>query len=483
MMKPLRWLTAAFLCMGVTIPAAAWGPRAQSSIVLAAAHMLSKENAIPLTNLLEHIRAGADVSPVVLTDLMPDAETDPLSAIVAEMNLLQTIRGPRVDPYFAYRLGVLGKLVARITAPMLTADPRYRTLYQADVENRITNVALQSAPRRDVDPPIYFSVVQREAAARQDVIEKEYQTGVGFRGLASQSLPQDISRSVNAVADVWYTILQGRAQVVNVSPDRIRDYHVSALEYYISRRNTRETNAVYDRLTELGVQTPDLRKRIGDMFYDAEQYDRAMQEYRAVLVEQPGRRDVVQRISEYFRQQGDEATKSGRLEAARQAYKQAAEADRLDPGSQEKLIETERRIADRDERQKAAQTALDEAFAMEKAAEDLLRRGDYTGAMEQLAKAEQLYGDVTDEFIEERRAAESGLNNVLKRKAQLKDELLRNAQNFSGSGLSADIQLLIKGKAATLAEEALRELLQKERNSELKRLATEKRERDRLITP
>ncbi len=469
-------LIVVLLCSVFAFTAAAWGPRAQTTLVLAAAHMLSKENAVPLTRLIDHIRSGADVSPTVFEQLMPDATKDPLRAIQDEMALLQTVRGSSIDPYMAYRLGVLGKLVARITSPMLTADPRYRNLYYADVENAIANCPLKSSPRRDVDPAVYFAGVQHEAAVRTDVIEKEYQAGVGFRGVAGQSLSQDVSRSVNAIADVWFTILQGKAQVASISDSRIREYYVDALEYYLARRNTAAVSATYDKLTSIGAQTPEMRKRIADMFFDAEQYERAIQEYRAVLTEQPGRKDVMQRLSEYFKRRGDDAMKAGKLEAAREAFMEAAESDKLDPQAQELLIEAERRIADRDERKKAAQTALEQAFAAEKRAEDSLRRSDFAGAIAQLTEAEQLYGSVSDEFPEERRAAQNGVNNVIKRKNQLRDELLRNAQNFSGSGSSADIVALVKSQQAGLAKEGLSELLEKERTTAVHSMALEKKQ-------
>lgn len=476
MTKKTGYLLTAALFLGVVcLPAAAWGPRAQTTIVVAAAQLLSKENAIPLAKLLDHIRAGADISPTDFDSLFPDATKDPIRTIQDEMALLQNVREVTLDPYLAYRMGALGKLVARITAPMMTADPRYRTLYYADIENNIGNANLKSSPRREVDPPVYFVAVQREAAARSDVIEREYQAGIGFRGVAGQALGQDISRSVNAVADVWYTILQGRAQVVNISETRVREYFIGALEYYLARRNTAEVSAVYEKLVSLGAQTPEMRKRIADMFYDAEQYERAIQEYRAVLAEQPGRRDVVQRISEYYKRRGEQAMKSGRLDAAREAYRQAAEADRLDPDAQQLLLQTEKRIADREERQKAAQTALDQAFAAEKNAEDCLRRSDYTEAMNQLTQAEQLYASVSDEFPEERRAAQNGLNNVVKRKNQLKDEMLRNAQNFSGSGSSGDVLLLVKSRQSELARESIAELLETERNAAIKALAADRK--------
>ena len=115
-----------------------WGPQAIRNIVSGAARLMDKEYGIPLTNLLQEIQAGGSLSQALVEGLIPTAGHDPITAIESEMYLLQAVRGDRVDPYLAYRLGVLGKLTAQLSSPVSEARSTYRTLYDADAEKHIT---------------------------------------------------------------------------------------------------------------------------------------------------------------------------------------------------------------------------------------------------------------------------------------------------------------------------------------------------------
>ena len=64
------------------------------------------------------VEAGARVSNADQTRLYPNFEQDPIGAIESEIFLMQAVRGERIDPYYAFRLGLLGKLVAQSTAPL-----------------------------------------------------------------------------------------------------------------------------------------------------------------------------------------------------------------------------------------------------------------------------------------------------------------------------------------------------------------------------
>ena len=142
----------------------------------------------------------------------PGATTNPIGAIESEMILLEAVRGDRVDPYFAYRLGVLGKLVARICSPLERADSTYRNLYYADVDKKIENVPIDSTSRRVVDPQVYLPQVSRSAADRADVIVEDYKTGLGFGGVAQASLSEDASRLRQEMLQLKDTLDQAQAE-------------------------------------------------------------------------------------------------------------------------------------------------------------------------------------------------------------------------------------------------------------------------------
>src|SRR5690606_28181330 len=134
------------------------------------------------------------------------------------------------------------------TAPMFTANPTYKQQYYGDVERHIERTALATTPRQTVEPETYFRQMMMEASQQESILEQEYAEGTGFQGVGRTALSQDASRSVRAVADVWYTILTGTAAAGGVSDQQIRAYVIDAMQYYIARGNVGEIRAGYDRL-------------------------------------------------------------------------------------------------------------------------------------------------------------------------------------------------------------------------------------------
>lgn len=464
-----RWhglAVAAVLWAGT---AGAWGPQTESAIVTGAARLLSKETALPLTNLLTDIRAGAQIADGELLRLIPEAEAEPVSAIADQMHLLEAVRSSRIDPYYAYRLGVLGKLVATVSGPMPTAQPVYRDQYFSDVEERVQRITLQPEPRRIVEPAPYFTGVMAAAAAREDLLVGDYKSGVGFGGIAKQSLASEVSRSVNAVGDVWFTILSGEAAVANISQDLTRRYYVDAVLYFIERGYEREAAAAYERLEDMGVLDLETRLRIADIYYDAGFTERAVEEYQAIVAQQPGRRDAVERLSRYYVGLGDAALDEQRLYDAQDAYQNAVDADPLNTPAKEKLVNVETAIAEREDRLNAARGAVEAALAMERQAEELAGRGEVAEALATLKLASQEYASVTAEFPEQQRIAQAGRTAVSERVREMRRMLLEDAQEFSGLGASSEAVALAVEETPGVAERALEAFLKERYEADLQR--------------
>ena len=459
-----RRLTSLFVATILVLPvgsASAWGPVTQASITIAAAHVVSRDNDYPITKLLRYVRQGAEASSGVQEEMHPLFEIDPVGAIQREMFLLQSVRGDRIDPYFVYRLGVLGNLVVRASAPLANSVSRVRARYYADVERGIDGVDLDVRARKLVDPRAYFTFITSEASENDQTIIVDYEGGIGFRGYAASALSIDASRSVNAVADVWYTILSSSAPAFELSPSNMREYTLGAVRFYLAVRNLREADAAYEKAEARGILTIDVQKSIGDLFFDAGLAERAIEEYQKVLTRSPGRRDVTERMSRHYELVGDEATSRQNLEDARDAYAKALQIDSLHPDAQRKLLDVESRIFARDERLVAQRLATEEALDFENRAEEAAVRRDYARAIGFLRQAEQRYGIVTDEFPAETRTATIGLRNVVARMDELKQELITNAQSLSGTGFRFDAQRL----AATTGDRnqaALQEMLSAE---------------------
>lgn len=437
-MKPNRpvilRVLAVSLVFALAQPASAWGPITQQSIVRAAAYVLSNDGRVPIVKLKDYVQQGAAVSDETLLANHPSFSVDPVGAIQREMSLLQAVRAEdRIDPYFAYRMGMLGKMVVQTVSPLTSASPSVRAAYYSDVDGAIQGVRLETSPRKLVDPRAYFNRVVLEARENDQTIALDYQSGGGFRGLARNTLSRDASRAVDAVADVWHTIFTREVDFVNLEPGKMREFMLGAMDFYLSNRRLAEAEDAYRRAASLGILDVDTRKEFADRFFDAGYEERAVEEYRMVLSEQPGRRDAIERIAQHYREVGDTFLERGNLEDARDAYAEAAGADRLNGEAQRMLFQVENQIADREARLKAAREGIERARALQTDAEIASARRNYANALARLTEARTLLLNVPDEFIAESQIAEATLLSVDSQIQTVRSDLIENAQTLSGS--------------------------------------------------
>jgi tetratricopeptide (TPR) repeat protein len=453
---------AILLGTGVCLKAEAWGPSTRSALVSAAAHVLGQDPAFTLTRLQRYVTQGAELSPEEFEKLFPLFRIDPVGAIQREMVLLQSLRTDRIDPYYAFRMGALGRMAADATAPMAGAGSgAVRERYYADADKAIGRADLRMAARKLVDPRPYFAFVSAQASANDQTFEVEYKSGAGFGGLARATLPADASRSVNVVADVWYTLLTSKPSAFDEPLAAKRDFILGAIGFYVKQENMREAEASYALAKQQGLLDAQLQKGVADLFFDSAHYDRAMVEYQKILVGEPGRRDVVERVARFYEIMGDDALKREKLEAAREAYGKALEADSLHPDAQRKLLDVEAKMYARDERLAAQQTAIDEAHGFEDRAEEAAARRDYAMAIGLLRNAEVRYAKITDEFPKESKDAVTGRRMVELRTKELKRELIDNSMSLSGSGVAFDVRQ-IAGQTPDVSREAMKDMLQSE---------------------
>lgn len=440
-------------------PAAdAWGPRTQVSVVTNALYMLSKDGNIPLTRLERDLRAGAMTSIDTIEEDHPGFRGNPAGAIESEMRLLLRVRGERVDPYFAYRLGMLGKMVAVATAPMRGANPAHREQYFNDVDQRIQGVSLRPSRRAFTDPRAYLEVVILEANANNEAIARSYQTGAGFSDIANMTLPEDITRSVRAVGDVWRGVLAG-ASMGDISEGQLQRYVLGAFDFYITRRNPDEIEAAFTRLAALTPFTPDMHVHIGDLLSGAGLEERAMQEYEEVRRMAPDRRDVIEKIAEFNVRRGHEALEKKQLETALDAFDKARTADPLHATAERDHLMVEAMVIARDARMAADREALRRASDLETRAEQEAMHGRYAEAITLLREAESAYTAVSEEFPLENQQRIRGLNAVRYRTQEMKQEITGNAQLFSGAGFGLDAARMARQQLAKPDLNALQEMI------------------------
>ncbi len=456
--------------LGLSAPAVAWGPQSQVAIVTTAGRMLSKEGIAPLAKMEKEIRQGASLTAGEQAILMPYADIQPVRSIMTEMQLLQAVREAGVDPYFAFRMGALGRVAANVTAPMQTADPVHRKMYYDDIDQRITQTGLNIQPRQMVDNEEYFSRLSLEIQARQTMLANDYRSGLGFEGVASATFGEDISRSINAVGDIWYTVLQRRGVAAGVSQEQKRNYVLRAMAFYVDRGSLGEINGAHKRFEALNVYTGDVMKEIGDMMYEAGMRERAVEEYLAVLEKEPERKDVVRRIAEYYIDLGDEELNRDRLETARDLYARALEVDSLHPFAESKRLTADKLIRERDARLEKARQAIATARELEENAELRASTKRYAEAITQLREALELYRGVTSEFVVEKRAAQAGINNVTARLRDMRTGLQESASELSGAGSAADVSALADEEGKRQREALYKSMLESAYQEEVERL-------------
>lgn len=469
-MKNVSLRTGIVIGLGFVVAGTAgWGPRTEQAIVNTAVQLISQEGNIPLKRLARHVQAGASIEDAALEEFFPAYENAPIETVQAQMDLLKTVESGQIDAYFAYRLGVLGKLVASVTAPMFTGNPNYKRQYYADVDQHIERTKLATSPRRVVEPSPYFGQLMMEAGQQESIIEQEYAEGTGFQGVGRTALSQDASRSVRAVADVWYTILTGSAAAGGVSERQIRSYVLGAMDYYVSRGNVGEIRAAYDRLMALNVADEALFQQVGNLFFDAGLYEQAVEEYQKVLARNPANREVADRMAEYYSRMGEQALERGQLEPAYDYFVLATETNKLHPTAQQSLIQVEKLIAERNARMAAQQELLDRAQGHIAEAERLAVDRKFALAVNTYEQARQVLASISDEFPQISQQANLGLTNVRSRLNVLQEDLIGNAQMLSGAGFVQEAQRKA-AEAQGLTEEGLRKLTEAELRGQLQRL-------------
>jgi tetratricopeptide (TPR) repeat protein len=457
MRRTLRFVVPMLLVAAA--PAWAWGPRAETAIVTSAAQLLAKEAVLQIERIESNLRDGALMTSLQMEQLYPDFAVNPILAIENEMLLLQSLRTSQIDGYYAYRLGALGKLVANVTAPLAQTDPTYANLYYKDAESNIGSASLQRQPAQVVDPRAYFQRRLAESSVNTDVIVREYKNGVGFKGVAGQTLEEAASRSLASVADVWRTILAAPSVESGISDQQLRDYVVSAYGYYIGRGNASEIASADRRLEEMVEPDPDTIVRVADLFYDAGLREDAVKRYERALAAMPERRDVVGKIAEYYMELGEEALGEKKLEDAMASFEAALKADPLHATAEGRRIEAATLIEEREYRLATARMAIEEAAGFELLAEQEVLNGRIAEAVALLHEAQNAYSEVDDEFPLEYQKASTGARTITNRLEALRGDLMANSQLLSGSGFSTDAPRMAREAGRSMDEATLKAMI------------------------
>jgi len=141
---------------------------------------------------------------------------------------------------------------------------------------------------------------------------------------------------------------------------------------------------------------------------------------------------------------------------------ESAEANRLHAA---KLIK------ERDGRMAGNQGLVERAEQLTAMADEEALRGRGAEAIDLLREAEQVYLEVTDEFPLEAKLRDRGVSQLRTRVQELKQQIMANATNFSGTGYVQDVRQLVEQYGRGMDEAGLKAILQRTYDREYQTLS------------
>ena len=200
--------------------AVAWGPLSQRVIASTALQMIRRTHREAFKSSTgtydEDVLRGATAFPGSLS--RTGTFTSDQAAILAvgeEVQLLRKAREYGIGSFMSYRMGVLSALVADIMMPYgiaLPSDPpQLKKQIETDVDAHIANYTFSPSGEALVyvlEFERYFNDRRHFIANDTRVIGDDYMRGKKYNGFLRDGAEVYFRRSVEAVADVWNSVLR-----------------------------------------------------------------------------------------------------------------------------------------------------------------------------------------------------------------------------------------------------------------------------------
>lgn len=427
-------MTAVLVAL-ITGQAQAWGPRAQRAVMNTALQLLRQQYSQEFfrgTEFLfgEDLLRGALEGSDVLLDMTPRTETDVINAITNQTHLLREVRKYGVGSYFAYRMGMLGAVVADLYLPFalgLEQNPQGQELKRRidmDIDRRLEAYQFEQQRRGLVyiqTPSNYFGEGREFATSAAELIASDYAVGRGYEGYLAKGGEAFFRKAAHAVADTWHTILRTEqvSEPVRPSQTAVTWYVVDDIGYLLLvKQNLAEAKRAHYLFRSLNTGIVEAYERVGDHFYafagtaqrEADQetaLQLAVDEWRlAAGYSWPERRRVVQKISRYYLEVGKGHLASANiprgperaLENAIEAFREALGVDRANEEAANLLAEAQIAKKEKDERLRVATEIRATAERTKFEADNLADAGLFEQAIPTYQKAIALCDTVGPEF-------------------------------------------------------------------------------------
>jgi hypothetical protein len=404
----------------------------------------------------EDVWAGAADGTKVLTSYALTSDEQAVLAVGSEIQLLRTVRQYGMGSYFAYRMGVLGALVSELVLPFsLDSSPEGMQLsaqINADVDAHFSGFRFSpdGDGRRYIrTTPEYFKEIRSFVGDDRRIIADDYARGKGYGGILSDAAEIYFGRSVEAVADAWYTVLREEPVGTYIPPSDkiIARYFVEELAYLLNvKHNMFQAEKTYLHFDKVNPGLYEDYERIGDLFYGfgtPEAQERGVREWK-IAYEHPGpqRARSSSKLTAHYLSEGEkyneEAQKPGApetlLESALTSFKQALEYDRSNALAAQRINETTVSIQKKRERRQFQDSLLAQGTKIIQQAEKSALDGDFGAAIHTYNQAVTLFEAVSDEFADLEKAASDAIDQVKKGKRDVVNSVLQAAEEKIAEG-------------------------------------------------
>ncbi len=457
----LSQVLLAVLIASLSVPAEAWGPDAQRKTALAALKVVRVEFDDALEGHLDAIEEGVREPQQVVLEMLgvspQDSLKTQLSQVVREMDRLKITSAHRVSDYTAYRFAVLSQFVGDVELPFAIPrneeEKRLQEIYDQLLDENYKMLQYDFSEREFLHYPVdNFTQEHKSVEEGSQGIAQALNRGQGFNEQVANASLIYYMRAVNAIADVWYTILRERDPIRKPTLTDYEEARFYAQEVaYLARRGrglNDEAAVAYTDFEAQDQEEPRFYEMVGDAylaFYHEERErgtailvewererqktlldkgeeiirdaiaqigSRAMVEYVNALRINPDYAPVKEKGVAYYLVLGKEYLGKGQLEDADISFASLLRFDSLnDEGIQLKadvkrlIEERNRRRARMEEFIATGDDLFEEAFALQE-------ENDLSGTIKTYRQAGVFYNLVTDEFLTINQEAQQGYNRV-----------------------------------------------------------------------
>ena len=455
----IRNLICAALTLSFALPAAAWEDDAQKAITEAAVKLIRQK----YSNVFKS--GGAEYYADVLRGAEDGREALRGSEILGnpslamervgmEIQLLRHMNRRGTPAYFAYRMGMLSSLVSDIVLPYglesSGAEARLRERMEFDIEKHVGTYRFP--PRQsqllNVRSPIeYFRQYRDVHTEARTLIAADYQAGVGYDGYLNNASSKFFSSSINAVLDIWNTVLTPNQTAFGAepSPENRTWYLVDEIGYQLDeKKNSQQANHAYTYFSSVNPGIMEAYEQAGDVFYENGDVPQGVREWEfALQYSGAGRDRIITKLSEHYLMVGREALqeaqddvkkRDGELARALHAFEKALQYKRKSREAVDLITQTNDTIRKREEKRTMILGIMTAAEKIITQAEEAAAQEEFVVSIPTYESAIEQLGIVENDFPEQFDLAQKKIEDAKSAIRSIQNDLINSAHESLAEG-------------------------------------------------